>query len=228
MLSAVIILLGACSAPPETEIAVETATVTSSPLPAATSTESPAPVAALLQPVPGVVSVGQASCRVGPGGVYLLSDVLHKGDALEVLGIMELNENWLLVRSLDQPACWINTELVSRDSAAALNVISDPHTVLPMTSYYIPLRNVTATRSGNVVRVRWDPLVLREGDDSLQTPYVLEAWVCQNGEYVFRAFGTEEYGIRVIDESGCEQQSHGQVAGAEIRGYTNWVTVPWP
>lgn len=97
-----------------------------------------------------------------------------------------------------------------------------------MSSYYSPLRNVTATRSGDIVRVRWDPLVLRANDLTEGFSYVLEAWVCQNGEYVFRAFGTEEFGIRVIDEDGCEGRSRGQVAGVEIHGYTNWVTVPWP
>jgi hypothetical protein len=141
---------------------------------------------------------------------------------------MELNANWILVRPTNQAACWINTDLVQASQDGPFNPISDPHAVLPMTSYYSPLRNVTATRTGNVVRVRWDPLILREDDESQQTPYVLEAWVCQNGEYVFRAFGTEEFGIRVIDESGCEAQSRGQVAGAEIHGYTNWVPVPWP
>lgn len=141
---------------------------------------------------------------------------------------MELNSNWILIRTADLTNCWINTDLVQASQDGPFNQITDAHVAMPMSGYYSPLRNVTATRTGNVVRVRWDPLVLREDDKSLQTPYVLEAWVCQNGEFVFRAFGTEEFGIRVIDEADCTEPSRGQVAGAEIHGYTNWVTVPWP
>jgi hypothetical protein len=154
--------------------------------------------------------------------------VLYEGDAAEIRGQMELNENWVLISTVAFPAgCWINTDLLSFGEAE-FNILSDPHIVLPMTTYYSPLRGVTATRSGDVVRVRWDPLILREGDDSLQTPYVVEAWVCQNGVFVFRAYGTDEYAVRIVDEEGCAETSRAQVAGAEINGYTDWVTVQWP
>lgn len=220
-------LLAACAseAPATPTAAVETSTAaaTVTPRPTASPTH-----AVGLAPVDATVAVGTVSCRVGPGGGYLLRTVLREGEAVQILGQMELNSNWVLIATAEFPAgCWVNTSVLSFDDAP-LNTITDPHRVLPVTTYYSPLRNVRATRTGDVVRVRWDPMILRDGDDSLQTPYVVEAWVCQNGEFVFRTFGTEEYGIQIRDEDGCEQESRGQVAGAEKSGYTMWVSIPWP
>lgn len=221
-------LLAACSSPaaPTPTTAAEIATA-----PATQAQPSATPVAALqatLAPLPAQLSVGTASCRMGPGGAYLLVTVLREGDAVNILGQMELNENWVLVATNERPAgCWINTSSLEFEETE-LNVIDDAHRVMAFTSYYSPLRNVTATRNGDVVRVRWDPLVVRAGDDALQTDYVVEAWVCQNGAFVFRAVGTNEYGLQIRDEQGCDEESHAQAAGVEINGYTQWIAIPWP
>jgi hypothetical protein len=111
---------------------------------------------------------------------------------------------------------------------SVFNTISDPHIVLPLSNYYSPLHNVIATRNGDEVRVRWDPMVLRAGDALEETPYVLAAWVCQNGNFVFRSAGTAEFAVFIRDEDGCSQTSHGMVMGAEKHGYTLPVTVQWP
>ena len=182
-----------------------------------------------LPPVAGEVRVENASCRVGPGGGYLLRTLLHSDDAVEILGQMERNANWMLVRVTETSAnCWINTNLLDFTADSLFNVISDPHIVLPFTDYYSPLRGVVATRSDDIVRVRWDPMILREGDAPDDTPYVLAAWVCQNGNFVFRAVGTREFALRIRDEGSCSELSHGMVMGAEIRGYTQPVQVQWP
>lgn len=223
--------ISACTtAPTPTDIiASETATETiaaATAAPIATATVGVTPTAA---PVAGTVNVANASCRVGPGGAYLLRAVLHEGDAVEILGQMELNANWILIRVTETSAnCWINTGLVEFAEGSALNVIGDPHIVLPYSTYYSPLRGVIATRNGDTVRVRWEPIVLREGDEVKNTPYVLAAWVCQNGSFVFRSAGTAEFSIFIRDEQGCSESSHGLVMGAEKRGYTLPVVVDWP
>lgn len=226
---ATIILLAACAqAPVATEtLPSETATETLAPVaPTGAATVGVTPTNA---PVPGTVNVANASCRMGPGGAYLLRVVLHDGDAVDILGQMELNANWILVRVTESAAdCWINTGLVEFTGDSAFNVVSDPHIVLPYSDYYSPLRGVIATRNGDVVRVRWEPMALREGDAPEQTPYVLAAWVCQNGNFVFRSTGAEEFSLFIRDEQNCTESSHGLILGAEKHGYTMPVVVDWP
>ena len=228
-LLAMVLLLSACSPAPaatETPTIEPTETVTATLAPFATATRDIQPTTA---PVSGTVNVTNASCRVGPGGGYLLRQILHSGDAVEVLGQMDLNGNWILVRVTETGAnCWINTSLVDYPAESAFNPISDPHIVLPYTTYYSPLRGVIATRNGDIVRVRWDPLILREADQIDETPYILAAWVCQNGAFVFRSAGTDEFAVFIRDERGCDQSSHGLVIGAEKHGYTLPVVVDWP
>jgi hypothetical protein len=224
------IIISACtSAPAATEtqtVNPPAETITDTAAPIATATISIQPTSA---PVPGTVNVANVSCRVGPGGGYLLRQVLHSSDAVEVLGQMELNGNWVLIRVTETSAnCWVNTGVVDYPADSTFNVISDPHIVLPYTNYYSPLRGVIATRNGDVVRVRWDPLILREADAITETPYVLAAWVCQNGTFVFRSAGTDEFAVFIRDERGCDQSSHGLVMGAEKHGYTMPVVVDWP
>ena len=226
----ILLTVSACtSAPAATETqtiepATETVAATSSPVPITTIGISPT-----LVPVAGTANVANASCRVGPGGGYLVRQVIHNGDAVEILGQMDLNANWILVRVTESLAnCWINSGLVDHPADSVLNTINDPHIVLPYTTYYSPLRGVIATRNGDVVRVRWDPLVLREADQIEETPYILAAWVCQNGNFVFRSAGTDEYAVFIRDEPGCNQSSHGLVMGAEKHGYTQPVVVDWP
>lgn len=224
------LVISSCSQAP-------TATDTSTaemPTEISTDTPSSAPTATIgiaptTAPVPGTVNVANASCRVGPGGGYLMRQVLHKGDAVEIRGQMDLNTFWILVRVTETSAnCWVNTGLVDFPADSVFNSIGDPHIVLPYSTYYSPLRNVIATRDGNTVRVRWDPLVLREADQTEETPYVLAAWVCQNGNFVFRSAGTREFAVFIRDEPGCSQSSHGLVMGAEKHGYTQPVVVDWP
>ena len=99
---------------------------------------------------------------------------------------------------------------------------------LPQSPYYGPVTGVWADRSGNSVIITWDPINLRDGDDSLQYPYLIEAWLCQNSQFSFLPIGSWETILTVLDEPGCPEQSHARIYGVEKHGYTNWVTVPWP
>jgi hypothetical protein len=79
-----------------------------------------------------------------------------------------------------------------------------------------------------VVRVSWNAIVLRAGDDSEQTPYVVEAWVCQDGQPIFMAYGAYGTALEIVDEGGCGIVSRARVSAAEKHGYTPFVDVPWP
>ncbi len=230
ILAILIGLVTACAQAPEATATLPaepaTETVTATVFPFSTATIGIVPT---LAPVAGTVNVANASCRVGPGGGYLIRQVIHTSDAVEILGEMKLNANWILVRITETSAlCWINSGLIDHPADSVFNTINDPHIVLPYTTYYSPLRGVIATRNGDVVRVRWDPLVLREGDQTAETPYILAAWVCQNGNFVFRSAGTREFAVFIRDEPGCDQSSHGLIMGTEKHGYTQPVVVDWP
>jgi len=100
--------------------------------------------------------------------------------------------------------------------------------VLPWSPYYDALKGISASREGNIVTVSWGKLELNAGDDSLQIPYLIEAWVCQGGEFVFRAVGSKTLSAKVQDEGGCEETSYARLFGVEKHGYTRWVQIPWP
>jgi hypothetical protein len=140
--------------------------------------------------------------------------------------------HWVLAQAVGgDNRCWVNggPEFLQIDGEPMALPIKDPHVVLPWSPYYPNgMGGVTATRDGSLVTVQYGGLVLRAGDDSEQTPYLLEAWVCQNGEFAFTAEGSYGYAIEVVDEPGCNEVSHGRVAAAEKHGYTPFVDVPWP
>jgi len=99
---------------------------------------------------------------------------------------------------------------------------------LPRSPYYGPPTGVSAVRNGNQVTITWIGITLRAGDDSLQVPYVVEAWVCQDGKYLFIPVGSYVEQVTIIDEPGCSQPSHGRLTAAEKHGYTAYVEIPWP
>lgn len=245
------VLLAACAAPEPTPTAVPTSTDTPVPSATASKTSTPTDTATptitltpsetptpspTLSPTPdfvwGTINVEMASCRFGPGGGYLLRTTLYEGDVVEVLGHMELNENWWFLHSVDRPKvnCWVSQELVTLGGdRSQIFPIDDPHLVLPWTTQpYDPLRGVNARRSGNIVTISWQPFDWLPGDQSGQSKYLVEVWVCQDGEFVFRAYGTNETSIDVQDEQTCSEQSRGRAFGSDKHGYTNWVSIPWP
>jgi hypothetical protein len=122
--------------------------------------------------------------------------------------------------------CWVKASLLEiKGDVMNLEPASLP---LPQSPFYGPLTGVTAQRKGGEVTISWHPLILKAGDDSLQFPYLVEAWLCQDEEQVFTPVGSWETLVTVMDESGCAEPSHARVYGVEKHGYTNWVEVAWP
>lgn len=214
-----------------TSTASRTPTASHTPTPSATLTPSqtPTPTYDFLA---GTINAAMVSCRFGPGGAYLLRTTLYDGDLVEILGHMQRNPNWLFLHTVKRPDfnCWVSADLVDLHVDPAANLpISDPHLVLPFTTQpYNPLRGVSASRNGKLVTVRWEGFTWLPGDESGQLKYLVEAWVCQNGEYVFRAYGTNSQSIEIQDEPGCSEQSYARAFGSDKHGYTGWVQVPWP
>ena len=216
--------------PPPTSTITPSPTPTPQPTltytPTSTTTVTPLPTYVVLR---GKVIVEQAVCHYGPGAPYLYKYAVIGGSNLEVISRVEAGD-YLEVQAIggDNP-CWVNAKYM-QVQGDLMNVKPVPadQVKLPPSPYYAPPASVTATRQGDQVTVIWSPLVLHPGDDSEQTPYVLEAWLCHTGQIIFTPFGAYQTTIKVADEPGCSQSSRARLLAAEKHGYTRPLEIPWP
>jgi hypothetical protein len=214
--------------PTETQVlkptTTPTRTSTSSPTQTQSDTATPSitPTYAILR---GTV-LEQANCRYGPGAAYLYKYGLYPGYNLEIIGRNEKG-TWVVIRAIGGTnPCWVKASLMDiHGDVISLAPASLP---LPQSPYYGPLTGVSAVRDGSMVIISWNSLQLRAGDDSLQYPYLVEAWLCQDGQVSFFPIGSWDTILTVQDDPGCDEASHARVYGVEKHGYTAWVNVPWP
>jgi hypothetical protein len=198
---------------------------TSSNTPTALNTPTGVPISTILR---GVV-LQRANCRYGPGAPYLYKYGLLADTPMDIIGRNDLG-TWLLIQAHggDNP-CWIKASLMEVQG----DVLSAAPTYipLPLSPYYGALSGVAAVRKGDEVIVSWQPLSLRSGDEVdfvIEAPYIIEAWVCQDGKLVFIPVGAYTNLATIRDEAGCSEASHVRIYGAEKHGYTPWVEIPWP
>lgn len=208
------------SAPTQTAVPTQTPLPTSAPT--ATPTASPIPTYTILR---GEVLV-RANCRYGPGEPYLYKYGLVVGSNLEVIGRNDLG-TWILIQAIGgNNPCWVKASLM--DVKGDVMSVAPTYIPLPPSPYYGPPKGVSAVREGEEVSIFWSPIQLKAGDESGHYPFVVEAWLCRDGELVFTPVGAYETVVKVVDEAGCSEASHAQVLGAEKHGYTRPVEVPWP
>lgn len=215
--------------PTDTPMPTVTPTFTSTFTPTLTSTptETPRPTATPGN-LRGKIISEQIACRFGPGAMYLFKYSVFQEQVYDIVGRMEYS-SWILIQTQRNPnPCWVNGDHVEIRGDITYVDFVDPHIVLAWSPYYDALTGVSAERNGNVVTVFWNALELRAGDSSEQVPYVVEAWVCQNGEFVFAPVGAYSLAAEVVDEPGCDQESHARVFAAEKHGYTQWIEIDWP
>lgn len=213
--------------PTETPVPTLTPTETATPTETPTATPEPSPTATP-GALRGKVTGEQMACRFGPGNVYLFKYSVFRDTILEIIGRMEYGNYVLVQATKGKNPCWMHGDYI--EPRGDLNHVPyvDPHIVMAWSPYYGALTGVSAQRSGNTVTVYWNALQLRAGDDSEQIPYVVEAWVCQDGEFVFQPVGAYTNAAEVRDEPGCDQPSYGRVFAAEKHGYTQWIRIDWP
>lgn len=210
------------SSPSPTPTSTLTPTVTPSQTPKQTFTPTVSPTYAILR----ATVLEQANCRYGPGAAYLYKYGLYPGFNIEIIGRNEPG-TWVVIQAIGgSNPCWVKASLMNiKGDVMSLAPASLP---LPQSPFYGPLTGVSAVREGDNVIISWNTLTLRAGDDSLQYPYLIEAWLCQNGQLTFTPIGSWETIVTVQDEPGCSEPSHARVYGVEKHGYTAWVTIPWP
>ena len=204
--------------------ATRTLTATPSPQPSATPTSSPTSIPTYLI-LRGEVLV-RANCRYGPGAPYLYKYGLVPGSNLEVIGRNDLG-TWILVQAIGgNNPCWVKASLM--EVKGEVMQVAPTYIPLPQSPYYGPLTGVGASREGEQVSIFWNAVQLRAGDETAEAPYLVEVWLCQDGQVIFTPLGAYTNGIRVQDGTGCREPSHGRVMLAEKHGYSRWVEIPWP
>lgn len=212
--------------PSPTALPTSSPTATATVTPTATPTATPIPTYIKLR---GKVIIEQAVCHYGPGAPYLYKYGVYKDSNLEILRRVEYG-NYIEIQAIGgNNPCWVREDYLEiKGSLLDLEPVNAEDVHLPISPYYTPPTGVSARRDGDMVTVFWHPLVLRPGDDSEQVPYIVEAWVCQDGQYIFLPVGSYQTAAQVRDEAGCALPSHGFLIAAEKHGYTWRVKIPWP
>ncbi len=209
--------------PPHTNTPQPTQTHT--PPPTHTTTPTPIPTYEILR---GKVLPERANCRYGPGWMYLYKYGLVGSSNLEVIGRTDRGY-WVLIQAIGgNNPCWVKADLMELTGDVMSLPPVEVGVVQAWSPYYAPLTNVSARRDGDIVTVSFAPLMRRAGDETIPILYVVEAWVCQDGEFGFVPYGSNFTYIEVLDEPGCEQDSYGQALAAEKHGYTWPVEFIWP
>lgn len=203
----------------------QTNTSTLSPTPAASPT--PQKTATLdLSPnikFPRAKVLEQANCRYGPGVAYLYKYGLFPGNRIEVIGRNDLG-TWAYIRGIGGTnACWVSVSVLEmKDDIFS---VQSTYSKLPMSDLYQPPASASAVRKGNTVVVSWSAVWMTEDD---YRGYLIEAWVCQNGQLIFTPVRSDALIYNFTDEPGCSEPSKGRLYTAEKHGYTQWITLAWP
>jgi hypothetical protein len=209
-----------------------TSTQTETPTITLTPTETLTPTITLTETVtpsptydfPDVsVKVAQAHCRYGPSTGYLHAADLYQGDHGTVRG-RNNSATWLYIK-FDKLHyfCWVAASVV--DIQGDVMLIYPVERKLPVSVLYGPPSNVQATRNGDQVTVTWNRVNMTEDDDR---GYMIEAYVCQEGRYLFVVVATDNTFYEFTDGPGCPQPSSGLLYTVEKHGYTAPVQIPWP
>lgn len=211
--------------PTHTPTSTLTPTTTDSATPSMTPTITNTPtVTPTLLPPEGFVNVAQANCRYGPGWAYLYKFGLYQGISVEIQGRTDRGD-WVYVLPLwYETGCWIKADLLEITSGDIFHV--EPYYgVLPFSDIYPPPWITEASRTGNEVFIAWSDV--RMTADKYRG-YLLETWLCQDGELVFTPVNVDGLTTVFIDEAGCKEPSWGRIYSAEKHGYSKWRLIPWP
>lgn len=208
--------------------ATATATSTNTPSPTFTHTASPTliPTYEILR---GEVNVPHVSCFYGPHKSYLYKYGLVGGSNLEIIG-RNIDTNYIEIRAIGGTnPCWMNLEWMNvKGDINLVRPVPPSEVTLPQSPYYGPVSGVAARRDGDQVIISWNYLAISPGKDSLQFPYLIESWVCQDGNLRFLPVGSWQTSIVITDQTGCSEPSHALLYGVEKHGYTTPVEIPWP
>lgn len=175
--------------------------------------------------------ISRANCRYGPGWPYLYKYGLLRGNNIEVIGRVAY-ANWVYVQAIGgNNPCWVRADLLGiQGNITSLEPVYPQKAPLPVSPTYPKTTVLEAKREENLVQIRWLEVPIKPGDfenDEMQW-YIIEVWHCEGGEFIFEPLATSYPTISFIDESGCEQPSHGRIFVQEKHGFAGPAEIPWP
>jgi len=193
---------------------------TETPRPSRTPSITPTPT---FDPPEGRV-LQQANCRYGPGAAYLYEWGLYPANHVDILATNQLRDWYYIHPWYFLGDCWVRAELIEvlRGDTSTLRPF---YGILPFSELYKPPRTVSAVRSGDEVTISWSSVWMTEED---YVGYLIEAWLCVDGQLIFTPIAVDGLAYTVHDEAGCLQPSSARVYTAEMHGYTEWRRVQWP
>jgi hypothetical protein len=205
-----------------TETSTSTLTLTPSITPTPTITATPTFT------FPSVTVNKQAHCRYGPAQAYLHAADLYAGDVGTVRGRF-VYSNWLFIK-FDKLNyfCWVAPSVVDVVGDISKINLTELNLQAIGSNMYGPPKHVTAVRDGSKVIISWDQVEMTKDDDR---GYLIEAFVCQNGAYLWWTFSYPDQfstSYTVKDEAGCSEPSSGLLYTVEKHGFSKPVTIPWP
>ena len=212
--------------PQPTETAVPTMTSTAAKTVTSTQAATLTLTPTITQTVPppqGYVDVAQANCRYGPGAAYLYKFGLYQGISVEILGRTDRGD-WVYILPLwYEDGCWIKADLL--EVSGDIFSVQVDYGTLPFSDIYPPPWITHVKRDGDQVSLAWSDV--RMTADKYRG-YLLETWLCVDGELVFTPLNIDGLVVVLTDEAGCSEPSWGLIFSAEKHGYTKWRTIPWP
>ena len=198
-----------------TSLYTPTITLTPSRTHTVTLTPTYKPIAAIVQE--------QSHCRFGPGVAYLHEWTLYPDVRVDIIGRNNLG-TWLYVDPWTYVGkCWVFASLL--EIRGDLFDAPPYYSNLPFSALYKPPTGAHAVRFGNYVTISWNSVWMTEDD---YRGYLIEAWLCQDGQLIFTPMRSDETTVVVEDEAGCFEPSSARLYTAEKHGYTQWVIIPWP
>ena len=238
---AMIFILSGCGSPAQETAPAETATpiivyITATPQPSQTPTltftpaptETPTATPTATPGAPTVTVNKQAHCRYGPSAAYLHAADLYAGDKGTVR-YRAMYSNWLYVQfEKINYSCWVAPSVVDVSGDVSKLEKFEPDLLRIGSNMYGPPQNVQATRNGDAVTITWGQVNMTADDDR---GYLIEAFVCQNGGYIWWTESFPEQDITsytIKDEAGCAAPSYGSIRTVEKHGFSEPAEIPWP
>ena len=169
------------------------------------------------------MNVAQVNCRYGPGAAYLYKFGLYQGISVEIQGRTDRGD-WVYVLPLwYEDGCWIKADLL--EVSGDIFSVEPYYGSLPFSDIYPPPWITDVRRDGDQVFIAWSDV--RMTVDKYRG-YLIEAWLCVDGELIFTPVNVDGLVVVLSDEAGCHEPSWGRIYSAEKHGYSKWRIIPWP
>lgn len=183
--------------------------------------------------LPTLTLLEYVNCLYGPGDFYLYKTSYPAGNRMEVVG-RSFDHLWINIQDIHGwNSCWIPANQ-ARLEGVSVDDLPFVYTALPLARYEYASPTVKAIRTSiTEVTLTWERIWMSK--DELRG-YLIEAWVCQDGQYIFLPVSlsptyeenVDNLSVIIKDEPGCAETSRARIATVVKKGYTPFEKIFWP